>query len=95
MENETKNQIKLTEEELKRIKEIRTTYESIIIKFGQIKLDKISTTKVLKQLEDIEFETEIELNKIQKEEKEFTDKLVEKYGAGEINIENGTINPMV
>jgi hypothetical protein len=69
---------KINEEELDFIKTIQLNYQNIILQIGQIEIEK---NILIKKTEELELKS-----------KEFLDKLYEKYGDGNINIETGEIS---
>jgi hypothetical protein len=83
---------KLTPEEISSISDLQKEYNTKIFELGSIEaqLSLIqSQTKVL----DAEKNGILDnLNKIGEKEKELVDALQEKYGTGEIDLENGVIS---
>lgn len=82
---------KLTEEELKQIKEMQTHYNQFIFELGsaEIQLQNISLTK--KAIEDEKNNILEDIKKLGEREKELADSLQQKYGNGNINTETGEI----
>ena len=79
-------EVKFTEEELKQVQNIQTSYQNIQSQFGQLKLAQI-------RLDEQEVELEDALKQIQSEEKKFLDGITEKYGQGTLNPETGVFTP--
>lgn len=81
MENKT-----LTEEELKKIKDLQTSRDSIIIELGNIEahLLDISTRKT---------ELHSQLSELAKTDREVGKELSDKYGIGSIDLEKGEFIP--
>ena len=78
---------KLESQELKSLLELRTKNNNLIFQRGQLGLaeDNLSTQKdILKE----------EIQKLSQEEQTISTQLFEKYGKGEVNIEDGTITPV-
>jgi predicted FMN-binding regulatory protein PaiB len=75
-------EIKFTEEELKQVQDIRTSYVNIQNQFGQLKLAQI-------KLDEDEIELEEALKSIQSEERKFLNGITDKYGQGTLNPETG------
>ena len=79
-------EVKFTEEELKQVQNIQTSYQNIQSQFGQLKMAQI-------RLDEQEVELEDALNQIQSEEKKFLDGITKKYGQGTLNPETGVFTP--
>ena len=79
-------EVKFTEEELKQVQNIQTSYQNIQIQFGQLKLAQI-------RLDEQEIELENSLKSIQEKEKTFLDSITDKYGQGSLNPETGVFTP--
>jgi hypothetical protein len=75
-------QIKVSEEEINKLKELQSNYETLTIQFGQICIEKIN-------LEQLEYRLKEELMNSRKLEQELYDALQAKYGIGELNLETG------
>ena len=75
-------EVKFTEEELKQVQDIRTSYVNIQNQFGQLKLAQI-------KLDEDEIELEEALKSIQSEERKFLNGITDKYGQGTLNPETG------
>jgi adenylate kinase len=87
---ETNNEIKLTEEEIKKIKIIKEELENKIVEFGNLKFEKIAIQQEWNKLNEIEKKLELEYEQTQKNQEIFAKQLREKYGEGVINLESGT-----
>ena len=79
-------EVKFTEEELKQVQNIQTSYQNIQSQFGQLKLAQI-------RLDEQEVELEDALKQIQSEEKKFLDGITDKYGQGTLNPDTGVFTP--
>lgn len=88
------NQIKLTEEELKKIEELRIKYMNLTAQFGQLKIEQITLKKQLQRLDELETQFSNEYSSIQTEEETFSKTIFEKYGNGEIDAETGLFTPI-
>ena len=79
--------IKFTEEEIKQLQNLQSTYQQITFSMGQISLQKITLNtreqNVLQTLDDI-----------RSQEAELAKNLTEKYGKGSLNIETGEFTPL-
>ena len=79
-------EVKFTEEELKQVQNIQTSYANVQNQFGQLKLAQIRLDNQVVDLEDA-------LKQIQSEEKKFLDGITSKYGQGTLNPETGVFVP--
>ena len=78
--------IKFSDDELKQITEIRTSYAEITNRFGQITLTKYNLQKQEEQAE-IDFES------IKVKEQEVLKTITEKYGPGTLDPNTGVFTP--
>ena len=78
--------IKFSEDELKKIMEIRTSYAEITNRFGQIQLTKYNLQKQEEQAE-IDFES------IKVKEQEVLQGITDKYGPGTLDPNTGVFKP--
>lgn len=81
----SKNQ-KFTEEEVTKLKSIRTRFQEISYKLGQLEIQKLG-------LEEDRANTVKLLEDSIKEEKQIAKDLMDKYGKGTIDIESGEFIP--
>ena len=79
-------EVKFTDKELGKIKEIQDSYANVQNNFGQLKLAQI-------RLDEQEVDLEEALKSIQSEEKTFLDGITDKYGQGTLNPETGVFTP--
>lgn len=79
--------MKITNEELNKIKEIRNESSNLIIQLGQLKIEKINLKKKQEILED-------RYLKLIEEENLFYGKLNYRYGQVTIDVETGQISPI-
>ena len=79
-------EVKFTDEELKQVQNIQTSYADVTNKFGQLKLAQVRLDKQEVDLEDA-------LQKIQSDEQIFLDGITKKYGQGTLNPETGVFVP--
>ena len=78
--------IKFSDDELKSISEIRTSYAEITNRFGQIQLTKYNLQKQEEQAE-IDFES------VKVKEQEVLQGITEKYGPGTLDPNTGVFTP--
>jgi len=84
-----KNETKLTKDELSEILMINTEYQEVLIKFGQLSLEKKHLEQERKKIENFEQEYTLLYEEVEKKEKNFKERIVRKYGDGEIDLESG------
>jgi len=77
---------KLTEEELKTIKEIQEQNQALALELGNLELTKIQVENRYDELVDF-------YNKLKEKEQELGKQLSDKYGNGTINLEAGEFVP--
>ena len=84
---------KLTEEEIKQIKEMQAQYNQFVFELGsiEVQLQNVNATKSAAETEKNSIVEDIK--KLGEREKELVDLLKNKYGEGSINIETGEITP--
>ena len=75
-----------SKEELKEIKDLRLSLDTITFQLGQIVVEKI-------KLEDTEIQLKKQLKDLEIKETSIAKKLSSKYGKGSIDIETGTFIP--
>ena len=80
------NAIKFSEEELKSIQEIQTTYNQITMTFGSFSVQRVNLDKQEEELKTTLTDTRTKENELAKE-------LTDKYGKGSLNIETGEFTP--
>ncbi len=85
--------IKFTEDELKKITDLRDASQAKVVEFGQLKLDILLTSQRLKQLEEIEAKAETDYEGLQKNEVDLVNELKEKYGVGTVDLSSGEFVP--
>ena len=79
-------EVKFTDDELKEVKSLQTSYLDVQNEFGQLKLAQIRLERQEKNLSD-------KLVEVENTEKSFLDKITEKYGKGVLNPETGVFTP--
>tara|TARA_R100000234_G_scaffold77655_1_gene48422 strand:- start:311 stop:601 length:291 start_codon:yes stop_codon:yes gene_type:complete len=84
---------KLTEDELKKVQDIRKNYVTIQNTFGQLHLTKLNLENQLSQI-NVNYETlTTEYTKTQEAERTLVQSIQDKYGQGTLNIGDGTFTP--
>ena len=83
---EKSNEVHFTEEEMTKLADLQSKYQSIQDRFGQTKLQQITAQQQMDALDSLE-------KNIQKEEQKLVGELNETYGAGTLNPETGVFTP--
>jgi predicted nuclease with TOPRIM domain len=76
-----------SEQELKEIKDLRSSLNSITYQLGMISVERL-------KLDEKEKELKNEFKNLEKKEINLASKLSSKYGKGSIDIETGTFTPL-
>lgn len=77
---------KLTEEELKSIKDFQERNNAVVSELGNLEITALQVKARRKEIEDY-------YNELKEEENKFGKELSEKYGNGTINLEKGEFVP--
>lgn len=85
--------IKVEEQELKSIRDIRGQYQQIMLQLGQAELQINDLDDALRQVEDAKKSLLNRYSEIKDAERTKMDELNKKYGAGNLNIESGVLTP--
>ena len=88
-----KTKIVFSEDELKSLETLHTSYNTIQSDFGVIKVRKILLQQQLDGLEQTEIELETRYAENQQNEQELVKELNDKYGAGNLDIGTGEFTP--
>lgn len=88
-----KQAIKVSEEEIKKIKEFRNSYQTIVSQVGQTELQISDVQSVMDNLKDTKTKLLQQYNEIKQVERTYMDELNKKYGVGTLNIESGLFIP--
>lgn len=83
---------KVTPEELENVQEVRSKYQEITVKLGQIQVQRMTISGQLEILNKNEEDLREEWVKTQQEESKAITDLQEKYGKVNINLDSGEIN---
>jgi len=82
-------ELKLKDEEIQPIRDLRTEYNSIIYRLGQLKLQIHDIQRAKNKLEEEEREFLKKYESAAEREKNILDELYKKYGNGEIDSDRG------
>ena len=82
---------KITPEELENVQKVRSKYQEITVKLGQIQVQRMQISNQIEMLNKTEEDLGKEWTILKKERKAISD-LQEKYGKVNINLDSGEIN---
>ena len=91
---EASNEIKFSEEELKELGELQTSYQEKQAQLGQIAVQKILLGQQVEAIDNRQVELEGEYEAVQQSERDLVQKLNEKYGPGQLDPETGVFTPV-
>ena len=91
---EASNEIKFSEEELKELGELQTSYQEKQAQLGQIAVQKILLGQQVEAIENRQTELESEYEAVQQSERDLVKKLNEKYGPGQLDPQSGVFTPI-
>ena len=86
-------EVKFTEDEMKKIKEFQESYVTIQQNLGQISVAKLRLNQQLESLDKSKEDLQNKFTKTQKDEQKFIEEITKKYGDGTLNPETGTFIP--
>ena len=82
--------ITFTADELAEIKSLQDKFQKQVFQFGQLRLERMRFAQVAKQLEAEELKADETYSSLQTEENTLLEKFMKKYGAGQLNLADGT-----
>ena len=85
--------VKLTEQELQQIQDLRVKYANITAQLGQLKVEQMLINKQLTRLNELENQFIKDYEQVQTEEEQFAKTITEKYGIGDVDVESGIFTP--
>ena len=91
---EASNEIKFSEEELKELGELQTSYQEKQAQLGQIAVQKILLGQQVEAIDNRQVELEGEYEAVQQSERDLVKKLNEKYGPGQLDPQSGVFTPI-
>ena len=91
---EATDEIKFSEEELKELGELQTSYQEKQNLLGQIAVQKILIDQQVETLDNRQVELEGEYVEVQQTERDLVQKLNEKYGPGQLDPQTGVFTPI-
>tara|TARA_R110002012_G_scaffold220911_2_gene392551 strand:- start:3278 stop:3529 length:252 start_codon:yes stop_codon:yes gene_type:complete len=75
-------EVKITEEEIGKVKSVRDSFDTLTVKFGQVEMELANLNKTKQVLETQFFE-------VKTKEQEIIKAITEKYGDGELDVNTG------
>jgi len=91
---ETK-EIKFTEDELKSLQDLQSSYQQKQLQFGQLKVQRLLVQQQLDSLESTEVQLEADYVGVQETERKLVDELNKKYGPGSLDPSTGVFTSTV
>jgi hypothetical protein len=82
--------IQFSTEEMAEINLLRTKFQEKMFQFGELYLHRMELDRAVRDLVDKEKKAQEEYINLQKMESELLDKIVKKYGEGNLDLTNGT-----
>jgi len=87
------DQIKFTEEEMNKIKEVQELYREKTAVFGQLSFQKFQIERQLETATNAEVTLKKEIIDLEQQERVLVKELNEKYGAGTLDPQTGEFKP--
>ena len=91
---EASDEIKFSEEELKELGELQTSYQEKQAQLGQIAVQKILLGQQVEAIDNRQVELEGEYEAVQQSERDLVQKLNDKYGPGQLDPQSGVFTPI-
>ena len=83
------NNLKISNEELEKIKDIQHQYVDLQSQLGQSAINKLRLAQQIESLNDYEEKLSTKYSEIQQIEKDFIKQITDKYGDGTLDIKSG------
>ena len=84
---------KFSEEELKSLQDLQTSYQQKQLQFGQLEVQRLLVSQQLEQLDNAKAKLEVEYSEVQETERKLVQSLNEKYGPGNLDPATGVFTP--
>ena len=84
---------KVSEEELKSLQDLQTSYQQKQLQFGQLEVQRLLVTQQLDSLDSAKAKLEVEYGEVQDTERKLVQSLNEKYGPGNLDPATGVFTP--
>ena len=86
-------EIKFSEEELKSLSDLQSSYQQKQLQFGQLRVQRLLVQQQLDSISDAEAKLEVEYGDVQETERNLVKQLNEKYGPGNLDPQTGVFTP--
>ena len=86
-------EIKFSEEELKSLSDLQSSYQQKQLQFGQLRVQRLLVQQQLDSISDAEAKLEVEYGEVQENERNLVKQLNEKYGPGNLDPATGVFTP--
>ena len=84
---------KFSEEELKSLQDLQTSYQQKQLQFGQLEVQRLLVTQQLDSLDSAKAQLEVEYGEVQETERTLVQDLNKKYGPGNLDPASGVFTP--
>ena len=84
---------KFSEEELKSLQDLQTSYQQKQLQFGQLEVQRLLVSQQLEQLDNAKAKLEVEYGEVQETERTLVQDLNKKYGPGNLDPASGVFTP--
>ena len=88
-------QIKFTDEEIKSLQDLQTSYSNVRSSFGDLEIQRIQTEQRLEQINNEKLRLETEYSALNMSEQQLVNDLNEKYGPGNLDPNTGVFTPTI
>lgn len=82
-------EIKLTTDEQAEMLELNQEYQTVLIDIGQLQMQRMQLKEQLEELDSTETHCKSAYTEIEKKELNFRNRLIKKYGEGELDAHTG------
>jgi hypothetical protein len=90
---EKNTEVKFSEDELKELQTVQTSYQEMQVKMGGLKMQQIAHERNADRLAELEETLMTELQELNDSETKTAGSLNDKYGPGSLNPETGVFTP--
>ena len=90
VEKMQEQQKKVDSADLDKIKELRDSYKKQTVRIGQLNVERILMNQAVERLNEAIVNEENAYVEMQQKERNLVKELQEKYGIGQLNLDNGT-----
>ena len=84
---------KFTEDELKSLQDLQTSYQQKQLQFGQLEVQRLLVTQQLDSLDSAKTKLEVDYGEVQETERKLVADLNKKYGPGNLDPATGVFTP--